>query len=450
MAFFVRKGKRLRHKTFIQLKNQLQQQLPDSFAGDDVRYPAALVRYFLIRYTRAGDTVLDPFAGFGTTLLTAQEMGRSACGLELDPQRVRYATQKLDPSNQLIHGDARILCAYDLPTIDFCMTSPPYMGRTDRENPFTAYAVAFQETEGYSSYLLDLQRIFDQVKDLLKPGARCVIEVANIKSDHGVTTLAWDIARTVSHTLRFEGELVIGWEKDGVEAGYGYGYDHSYCLIFQKSEAEIPTAPKKLVQTGYDAIVDDYQKWSQSVRGEERSRYTSYLLESLAGGADVLELGCATATLTTPLLAQKFRLTGVDVSAVQIEIARRNLPLSEFICADMAQIQFLPASFDAVVAFYSIIHLPRREHPQLLRRIAEWLRQRGLLVASFGGKQVEQGYEENWLGAPMYWSSYDGQTYIRLLEDLGFRIISARDETAIEDGEEVTFFWIIARKEYEE
>ncbi len=61
---------------------------------------------------------------------------------------------------------------------------------------------------------------------LMKDHAHVVIEVANLKAPDGVTRLAWDIADVVSEVLHFEGEVVIGWDT------YGYGYDHSYCLVF--------------------------------------------------------------------------------------------------------------------------------------------------------------------------------------------------------------------------
>ena len=63
----------------------------------------------------------------------------------------------------------------------------------------------------------------------MNPNGRLVIEASNLKKNGDVTTLAWDIAREVSRTFRFEGETVICWEE------YGYGYNHSYCLIFSKA-----------------------------------------------------------------------------------------------------------------------------------------------------------------------------------------------------------------------
>jgi hypothetical protein len=65
------------------------------------------------------------------------------------------------------------------------------------------------------------------MRPLIKPGGRVVIEVSNLKGRTGVTTLAWDIAGAVGQVLTFEGEIVIAWEDT-----YGYGYDHSYALVF--------------------------------------------------------------------------------------------------------------------------------------------------------------------------------------------------------------------------
>src|SRR5438128_1140398 len=61
----------------------------------------------------------------------------------------------------------------------------------------------------------------------MPPGAVAVIEVSNLKHPRQVTPLAWDIAAAVGEVLRFEGEVVVDWDPS-----YGWGYDHSYCLVF--------------------------------------------------------------------------------------------------------------------------------------------------------------------------------------------------------------------------
>ena len=99
-----------------------------------------------------------------------------------------------------------------------------------------------------------------------------------------------------------------------------------------------------------------------------------------------------------------------------------------------------------MVAFFSIIHVPREEQPGLLAKIARWLRPGGLFVATMGASATENGYEEDWLGAPMYWSHFDAETNQRLVEEAGLVIESAALETADEDGLPVTFLWVVARK----
>lgn len=213
-------------RTYFELPNEQDEELPAEFAGDDVRYTPALVRTFLAEYTRPGDLIFDPFVGYGTTLCVAEEMGRRACGLEYDRPRWAYTRARLRDPSALVCGDARRLSTYGFARADFSMTSPPYMSRDDRTDPLTAYA---DVGRGYEAYLADMQEIYRQVGLLLADGARAVVEVANLKSDGGLTPLAWDLARAIGEVLRFEREVVVGWRPT-----YGYGYDHSYCLVFTR------------------------------------------------------------------------------------------------------------------------------------------------------------------------------------------------------------------------
>ena len=182
------------------------------------------------------------------------------------------------------------------------------------------------------------------------------------------------------------------------------------------------------------------------MRANERARYAAELIARLPAGAAVLELGCGAGIPTTRALAERFDVTGVDIAARHIELARQNVPAAQFIHADMATLDIAPANFDAVAAFYSIIHLPREEHAGLLRAIAGWLRPGGLLVAAMGAGAEPGDIEPDWLGAPMYWSHYDSTTNRALVERAGLHILSAREETDEEDGQPVTFLWVIAQK----
>ncbi len=207
--------------------------------------------------------------------------------------------------------------------------------------------------------------------------------------------------------------------------------------------------PKQIVADSYNRISERYTEWAAITRQEERARYTAVLLEKLPAGAQVLELGCGAGIPTTQELAQRFIVTGVDISSEQIKRARQNVPNATFICADMCQVDLAPASFDAVAAFYSIFHVPRDEHGALFQKVEGWLRPGGLLVVTMGLGSVEGDLVEDWLGfgAPMYWSNYESGTNCVLVEQAGFDVLRAKKETAEEDGVPITFLWIVAQKQ---
>ncbi len=71
---------------------------------------------------------------------------------------------------------------------------------------------------------------------------------------------------------------------------------------------------------------------------------------------------------------------------------------------------------------------------------------RRLVILTMGGGGGGEGMEENWLGAPMYWSNWDRSTNIRLVIGAGFEIVRADDEIVEEDGRPVPFLWLIARR----
>ncbi len=207
-----------------------------------------------------------------------------------------------------------------------------------------------------------------------------------------------------------------------------------------------PLAAKRVVEQGYDRVAERHRAWSAGIRQDERLRYTHELLDRLPRGAAVLELGCGQGTPTTRLLAERFNVTGVDISARQLELARRDVPNAAFLHADMASLDLPPQTFDGVAAFFSLIHVPREEHAALLERIASWLRPGGVLVATMGVRDSPGDVEEDWLGAPMFFSHWDAATNRRLVEQSGLRILSAREETADEDGAPVAFLWVVAEK----
>lgn len=191
------------------------------------------------------------------------------------------------------------------------------------------------------------------------------------------------------------------------------------------------TDPKEIVRKGYDKISYAYRADEEDESAKQYHAWLDELLPLLhpESGARpaVLDLGCGCGIPTAKRLASNCEVTGVDISAVQIERARKLVPDAAFLCADMSALAFQPAQFDAVVAFYSIIHVPVEEQPELFRKIAGWLKPGGLFMATLGST-AWTGTEENWLdaGATMYWSHSGEETYKHWLAASGFAILWTR------------------------
>ena len=200
----------------------------------------------------------------------------------------------------------------------------------------------------------------------------------------------------------------------------------------------------ELVRRGYDAIGARYRDWAATVESPV-DRYLDRLDGALAPGSQVLDLGCGPG-VPASRLARRHRLTCVDASAAQLELARAALPVAEFVHADMATVELEPASFDAAVALFSIQHLPREEHRVVLERVAGWLRPGGRFLATLGVAEHPGVLDPDWLGVPMYASSLGHERYLELLPELGLEPEYAAIEPQAEHGVTVAFLWVLARR----
>ena len=106
-------------------------------------------------------------------------------------------------------------------------------------------------------------------------------------------------------------------------------------------------------------------------------------------------------------------VTGLDISAVQIERARRLVPRANFVHADMATWDCEPDTYQAIVTLYALIHVPLEDQRLLFPRMAQWLRPGGYLLAIVG-HDPWTGIED-YMGAPMFWDHADNLTYLAWL-----------------------------------
>ena len=222
-------------RTHLSFEFSHRDEFPDE--GEDFRTPHVLVERFLEEYTDPGDRVIDIFAGFGTTLSVAEDLDRVPYGIEYESERADWIREQISHSEHVRNGDVLDLESSWFPPVDCCFTSPPFMERGDDRNPFRNYA----GESTYDAYLNDIETAFERLDSVLSPGGSVIIDVSNMKYQDRVTTLAWDVADRVSSVLHFDGEVVVTWtHEDPDEAdgpAFGYGYDHSYCLVFTKPGA---------------------------------------------------------------------------------------------------------------------------------------------------------------------------------------------------------------------
>jgi SAM-dependent methyltransferase len=206
----------------------------------------------------------------------------------------------------------------------------------------------------------------------------------------------------------------------------------------------VPDPRTQIVADGYDVIGETFAAWREQSIGDPRRDWENKLTSRLQDGARVLELGCGGGSPETRRLAQRFAVTGVDISPRQIERARAAIPEVEFVCADFTELELPSASFDAVASFYVFNHVPRELLAALLGSIHGWLVPDGWLLTAFG-QSDNAGWTGEWLGAPTFFASYPPAVNSRLVREAGFEIVE--DEVVAWEGADSPecFQWVLAQ-----
>jgi ubiquinone/menaquinone biosynthesis C-methylase UbiE len=187
---------------------------------------------------------------------------------------------------------------------------------------------------------------------------------------------------------------------------------------------------KKTVRDGYNAIANRYL--AQRTRDSEDVRLLDDFMKRLPANARVLDAGCGAGVPISHMLGEHFEVTGVDFSEAQIELAKQNVPGAKFLCEDMTKLSFPDHTFDGITSYYAIIHIPREEHQGLLANFYRMLKPGGLALLCLGAEHLIDDVDEDYLGTRMYWSHYDSETYLKMMKEIGFKIVSSKivaDET---------------------
>ncbi|MBH5336756.1 class I SAM-dependent methyltransferase [Streptomyces pactum] len=182
----------------------------------------------------------------------------------------------------------------------------------------------------------------------------------------------------------------------------------------------------------FDAIGDRYDEAFPHKDGQLASG--GWLASALPAGSRVLDVGCGTGEPTARQLAEAgHRVVGIDISPGMLKIARDNVPDAEFHRMDLADLRpggsRGPGSpghlgtFDGVVAFFSLLMLPRAEIPHALRTLWGLLRPEGLMVLSMVEADVDD-FTIPFLGNTIRVSGYLRDELRQVVGDAGFEVIA--------------------------
>jgi DNA modification methylase len=229
------------------------------------KFPETLAQDFIEFFTKKGETVLDPMAGTGSTLIAALRAGRHSCGMELNPRYAAVATSLITEQrkalgaaaeglvSQMICGDASEITESLLVRADYMLTSPPYWDMLHAKGARTQRArrnspdldVVYSDDprdvgniHDYEDFLARLVSIYGKLKPLLRERAYLTIIVKNVKKGGRIYPLAWDLARELGSIYTLKDERL--WCQDNQRlAPFGMGSAwvsntfHHYCLQFR-------------------------------------------------------------------------------------------------------------------------------------------------------------------------------------------------------------------------
>lgn len=229
------------------------------------KFPETMAQEFIEFFTKEEGTVLDPMAGTGSTLVAALRCGRNSYGIELNHKYAGVAKEIVGEEQaglgeagqrlvaNVIQGDASQAATFDIPAIDYVLTSPPYWdmlhargAQTQKNRRTSAELDVFYSDDpndvgnlhDYEEFLEKLVGIYEGLKPLLRERAYLTIIVKNVKKGGKIYPLAWDIGRELGKVYTLKDEKL--WLQDnqrlapyGMNSAWVSNTFHHYCLQFR-------------------------------------------------------------------------------------------------------------------------------------------------------------------------------------------------------------------------
>lgn len=141
----------------------------------------------------------------------------------------------------------------------------------------------------------------------------------------------------------------------------------------------------------YNRIAED---WYQDHKQDDWwIEGTDTFISFLQKGDLVLDIGCGGGDKSKYLTEKKLQVVGVDLSEKMIEIAKREVPSSAFFVLDLNEVTKLEYMFDGIFMQAVLLHIPKKEIIESLKRVTKKLKEGGYLYIAVKEKRL-QGVEE--------------------------------------------------------
>ncbi len=212
-------------------------------------------RNLILRYTAPGELVLDQMAGSGTTLVECKLLGRNAVGVDINPDAVMVARNRLDfsyapldadyvaPQVKTYVGDARSLDAIDSESVDLIATHPPYASII----PYSHYREGdLSSVHNIAEFADEMQAVATECMRVLKPGKHCAVLIGDTRRNKHFVPITPRVLMSfleAGFILR-EDIIKLQWKmKSTREKWFGRKYDfyligHEHLYVFRKADKE--------------------------------------------------------------------------------------------------------------------------------------------------------------------------------------------------------------------
>jgi hypothetical protein len=233
--------------------------LPEDLRRRDVRQAidcgwVEQMQLVVRQFSIIGQRVLDPFAGFGSTLVACALEGRGSIGIELQPARVEIISDRLaryrEARYEVIAGDARDVSVADA-SVDLIATNLPYFEATEPSGWEAAY----------EDHLAMLDAVFSRQRRALKDGGYFAAAAQNLRIGGRFVPFAWDVARLMARhfVLCDEQILIYDRQRPASPDATNTNRAHEYLLVARRDNPAIDLAAalavlRDLAQAGRFAV----------------------------------------------------------------------------------------------------------------------------------------------------------------------------------------------------